>query len=116
MSNSLRLRIMEIAKAKGISIRKLERDLGYANRTISKLEFSSPSIDKVQKIANYLDVSIDVLVGNEVPQYDLADLDDLRYLHDNPDLRILLTAAKDLPKDSINAIAEIARRMNSNDL
>ena len=116
MSNSLKERIVQIANAKGISIRRMEKDLGYPEKAIQKIDIHTPSINRVMEIANYLDVSIDVLTGNEVPKYDFADIDDLKYLHDNPELRTLLKAAASLPKDSIKAMAEIAKRMNSNDI
>lgn len=113
MSNSLKERIVEIANAKGISIRKMERDLGYPEKAIQKIDIHTPSINRVMEIANYLDVSIDVLTGNEVPKYDFTDINDLKYLHDNPDLRILLSASKNLTKEDINVLANLARRMDN---
>lgn len=115
MSNSLKERIVQIANAKGISIRRMEKDLGYPEKAIQKIDIHTPSINRVMEIANYLDVSIDVLTGNEVPKYDFADINDLKYLHDNPDLRILLCASKNLSKEDIDVLANLARRMD-NDL
>ena len=50
-----------------------------------------------------------------MPKYDFADINDLKYLHDNPDLRILLCASKNLSKEDIDVLANLARRMD-NDL
>jgi transcriptional regulator with XRE-family HTH domain len=48
---------------KGISIPKLEKELGFGRGSIYNWEKSSPSIDKIEKVANYFRVSIDEIVG-----------------------------------------------------
>ncbi|WP_025685317.1 helix-turn-helix transcriptional regulator [Paenibacillus maysiensis] len=48
---------------KGISIPKLEKELGFGRGSIYNWEKSSPSIDKIEKVANYFRLSIDELVG-----------------------------------------------------
>ena len=108
--------IKKLCASEGISTQELERRIGLGKRSIENWSKSSPSVENLQKVADYFRVSLDVIVGNETPQFELADLSDLKYLHDNPDLHILLTAAKDLPKDSIEAMAAIARRMNNSDI
>lgn len=57
-------RIKELCNRRGITISKLESDLGFGNSSIKKWErTSSPSVDKVIKVANYFDVSCDYLLG-----------------------------------------------------
>lgn len=64
MEHSLYHRIKELCSQKGISISKLEADLGFGNASIKKWEKgSSPSVDKIVKIASYFDVSVDYLLG-----------------------------------------------------
>ena len=64
MESSLYDRIKQLCAKKGISVAKLETDLGFGNASIRKWEkSSSPSIDKIVKIAAYFDVSIDYLMG-----------------------------------------------------
>ena len=46
--------IKEIAKKKGIPIRKIEDECGFAQGSMCKWNDVSPSWDKVQKVANYL--------------------------------------------------------------
>lgn len=58
-------RIKELAYKKGISIRKLEETLKLGNGSIKRWEKSTPGIDKVQLVADYFNVSIDYLVGND---------------------------------------------------
>lgn len=58
-------RIKTLCKKQGISISKLESELGFGNSSIKKWERnSSPSIDKIIKVANYFNVSVDYLIGN----------------------------------------------------
>lgn len=55
-------RIKELCVKRGISIYKLEKDLGFSSCSICKWKTSIPSIDKVQKVANYFGVTIDCLL------------------------------------------------------
>lgn len=59
-------RIKELCKKHGTSISKLESELGFGNSSIKRWgSTSSPSIDKITKVANYFNVSIDYLIGRE---------------------------------------------------
>ena len=51
--------IKEIAKEKGIPIRKIEDECGFAQGSMCKWNGVSPAWDKVQKVANYLHVDIE---------------------------------------------------------
>lgn len=42
----------------------LERELEFCQGTIRKWDSSSPSVDKLQKIADYFNVPVDYLLGN----------------------------------------------------
>ena len=58
--------IRDIAKTKGYSINKLEQELGFARSSINKFNKNKPSIDKLQQIADLLEVTVDYLTsGNE---------------------------------------------------
>lgn len=54
--------IRRVASAKNISIRKLERQAGLANGTISKWNQSEPKIFKLRKVAALLEVTLDDLI------------------------------------------------------
>lgn len=49
-------KVQEIAKQKGISIYRIERDLDLANGTISKWNKSVPNADNLLKVSDYLNV------------------------------------------------------------
>lgn len=58
------LRIKNLCKKSGITISKLESDLSFGSSSIKKWErTSSPSIDKIEKVASYFKVSVDYLLG-----------------------------------------------------
>lgn len=64
--------IKNVAKEKGISINKLEKELGFARSSISKYNSNDPGISKVMQISDFLGVSIDYLVsgGEDSPEHD----------------------------------------------
>ena len=50
----------------GISRNALEKELGFGSGTIARWGSSSPSVDKLQKVADHFNVSIDELIGREM--------------------------------------------------
>ena len=63
MDSILYERIKSLCKKKGITVSRLETELGFGTSSIKKWEkTSSPSIDKVMKVASYFDVSVDYLL------------------------------------------------------
>lgn len=55
--------IKDLAVKNKISVAELERTLGFGNGSISKWNKQSPSVDKLNKVADYFDVSVDYLLG-----------------------------------------------------
>lgn len=56
-------RIKDLASVKHLTLAELERIVGISNGQIRKWDDSKPGIDKIQKVADYFDVSIDYLLG-----------------------------------------------------
>lgn len=56
-------KIKDLADNQKLSMRRLEEILGYGNGTIRRWEKQTPGVDKIQKVANYFNVSIDYLLG-----------------------------------------------------
>ena len=80
MQYQLKQNIVAIAKQKGLSIRKLERDAGLHKNFISNFvhdKSKNPGIESIIKISGVLNVSIDKLVGKE-PVSNICDLAILR--------------------------------------
>ena len=57
--------VKAICKERKIPISKLEKDLGFANGYLSQLRKGVFPYDRLKKIADYLDVSVDYLNGEE---------------------------------------------------
>lgn len=55
--------IRSYCKLANTSLPKLEKHLGFGNGAIYNWDKNSPSIEKLQKVANYFKVSIDELLG-----------------------------------------------------
>lgn len=58
-------KISELCDAKGISIAKLETECGLGNATVRRWDKSMPRLGSIQKVADYLNVSIDDLLTPE---------------------------------------------------
>lgn len=59
-------RILALIKQKGMTVSGVEKELGFGNGAIKRFASSSPSIDKIAEISNFLNVSIDYLVYGNV--------------------------------------------------
>lgn len=55
-------RIKDLAYEKDISFAQLERSLDFSNGSIARWDKSSPSVDKVDKVAKYFNVALDYLL------------------------------------------------------
>lgn len=58
--------ITRLCKEKGVSVAKLEREVGIGNGTISRWGTSSPTINNIKAVAEYFGVSVDDLL-QEIP-------------------------------------------------
>lgn len=56
-------KIKELADNLGISLTKLEEDLGYSRNTLYKLKSQKPNAERISEIADYFNVSTDYLLG-----------------------------------------------------
>lgn len=54
--------ILRHCKEKGITIAKLEREIGLGNGTIGRWERSSPNVDNAKKVADYFGTTVDALL------------------------------------------------------
>lgn len=58
-------RFETLRKAQGISQGKLEKELGFSNGSISKWKNSMPTAERLQKIADYFNVSVQYLMTGQ---------------------------------------------------
>lgn len=58
-------KIQDLTNQRGISVRELEKRLGFSNGYFSKWKKVSPNSEGLQKVADYFGVSVDYLLGRE---------------------------------------------------
>mgnify|MGYP003093766445 FL=1 len=63
-------RIRALCSERKITIAELERNLGLGAGTVSRWDARVPGADKIQKVAEYFDVSTDYLLGrSDIPKW-----------------------------------------------
>lgn len=87
-------KIRTLARQRDLSLPQLEQELGLGNGTISRWRSSSPNTEKLQKIADYFQVSMDYLLGRE--QY-LTQKDEKDITKDLDNIMQKLTSGEDGP-------------------
>lgn len=55
--------IKKLCKERGATITGVEKELGFARGSLCKVNTNKPSVQKVQKLANYFGVSVDYLMN-----------------------------------------------------
>ena len=97
MYNLLKENVFRLISERGLSVRKVERDLGFGYGTLQAWDKHMPSIDKVEKVAKYFGVSVDALIGYE------GDYD--------KDLKHLMEMASWLTEDQLVALIAVAEQL-----
>ena len=126
--NSVEL-VISICKERNIPISKLERDCDFSNGYIKRLKEGKFPSNRLQKIAEYLDIPLAYLLTGDEKHLNVhagghpgwyADPETAREaqrVFDDPDLRMLFDAARDSKPENIRLAAEMLRRFKdtSND-
>ena len=104
-------RIKEVAKVNGYSINRLEKELGYPRSSISKYNKNVPSMEKIQKIADFLNVPItDINEEEKTERYYINDetAQVAQEIFENKELRALFDVQKDMDPDDLRALHNMA--------
>lgn len=109
-------KIKVLCREKGITISFLERELGFARGSISKIDKNQPSADRLEKLASFFGVPMEYFseVPNmgQVPEYyDSETLELSQAIYDNPELRALMMAAVDTSKESLTNLTQLLYSM-----
>ena len=116
-------RIREIAKKRGIPLSRIERACDFGNGYLGTKKGDLPPL-RLKAVADYLGVSTDILTYGEekapfIPStniyYTDAETAEIaQAFHDNEDLRVLFSAAKDASpqalKDTYEMLMMLKRR------
>ena len=121
-------RFNKILQEKGLTAYKVAKDTGVSRSTLAawKKKEYTPKLDKLQKLANYLGVSISYLTGesNEIddtqqmqaPNGYYVDKETAEYaemLRTRPGARLLFSAAKDISKEDMQKAVEYIEFLKS---
>lgn len=88
--------IKTLCKERGIAVTALEKELGFGRGSIGKLRNSQTSAERLQKIADYFNVTVDYLVnGSDASSLTPKDNRDISKDLDN--IMEKLTAGEDGP-------------------
>lgn len=88
--------IKTLCKERGIAVTALEKELGFGRGSIGKLRNSQTSAERLQKIADYFNVTVDYLV-NGSDASSLTPKDNRDIVKDLDNIMEKLTAGEDGP-------------------
>lgn len=105
-------RIKALCKQKGVTVTGTEKELGFARGSLCKVETNKPSVEKVQKLAQYFGVSVEYLTTGE-------EANDTYYINEetakvaqkifeNKELRLLFDAIEDATPEDLYALHGMA--------
>lgn len=94
--------IREICKQKNIRISKIEKDLGFGNGYLNAKRGTDIPASRLNMIANYLDVSIDDLIGRKTEE--TATIADDGF---TPDEKEFIRLLRMLPRESQEAVLHV---------
>ena len=107
-------RVRKAIKESGMTNAMVERRCGFANGYINGLRKSTMPADRLQKIAELLNVSYEYLLTGEEPEQkdgyyinpEAAEM--AQQIYDNKDLRLLFDAAKDVTPEQLKLLHDLA--------
>ena len=103
-------RLTELRKSRGISQKELANYIDVSPSLVGMYEQGrrKPSFEILEAIADYFNVNIDTLYGKDefdFPYYEDTDVSEYaQAIKDNPNLRILFDASKDMSKADIDFV------------
>ena len=81
--------VQKLAKERGYTAKRLEREAGFSEGAIYKWKTSTPTIEKIVAVARILDVSVDELLGiKKEPAESELDEQIVRLLADLPEEKL----------------------------
>ncbi len=111
-----------LIKEKGITVYRFCKDTGIAQATIIDWRNgkSKPKADKIKKIADYFDVSIDYLMGETKAKKPLINEDEelteyLEALKNREDMRMLFSISKDCTIEEVKQAVRIIEALRKKD-
>lgn len=102
-------RIKKLSDKQGISVQKVATDLGFSENLFYQWKTSNPKSDRLEKVADYFDVSVDYLLGRIDDPTPLPNLKDEKNYdpEKEADIRIIQRAARNMNDDDRKKALEL---------
>ncbi|BAR85839.1 helix-turn-helix transcriptional regulator [Bacillus thuringiensis] len=104
--------IKDLCAKRKIALSALERDLEFGNGTIRRWDKTSPSAEKLQKVADYFHVTTDYLLGREqLDQLTIKDEKDIEkrmeeIKHDLKDSQGLMFSGEPMSEEAVDSLLD----------
>lgn len=111
----------QLLQKHGVSSYKISKETGIAQSVFSawKNGISTPKQDKLQKIADYFNVSVEYLItGNEKDGLNTYYLNDdaremAQFMFENPNYKVLFDASRKVKPEEIEIVKKILDKFSS---
>lgn len=114
-------RIKELCAKKGVTVRQMEIDNGMTRGKASKWKIYTPQSDTLLLLAEYFGVSTDYLltgesdgIAKETYHSDPEIVELVNEVARIPEAKVFLSAIKDMPKEDLETISNLVKRMANN--
>ena len=114
-------RIQQLCKEKGVSVRQMEIDNGMIRGKASKWKMYTPKADALLALSEYFGVSTDYILTGEqdgISKERLhADPEIVELVNEVariPEAKLFLSAIKDMPKEDLETITSLVKKMTGN--
>lgn len=107
-------RVKAICKERGIPLARLERECGFANGYIGQLRKGTIPDNRLIIIADYLNVTVDYLLGVQTNVQHYSDTETARIAQEllsNPARRALFEASADCPPEYIQIASDLLLKL-----
>lgn len=110
-------RVETLRKQRNISQGNLEKKLGFSNGSISKWKSSSPTPERLKKLADYFNVSVEYLLtgkekeGGEEYYLNEETKEIAQEIFENPDLKSLFDMSRKMSPERLKAHIEFMKNL-----
>lgn len=110
-------RVETLRKQRNISQGNLEKELGFSNGSISKWKNSSPTPERLKKLADYFNVSVEYLLtgkekdGGEEYYLNEETKEIAQEIFENPDLKSLFDMSRKMSPERLKAHIEFMKNL-----
>lgn len=112
----------KLLKMKGITAYRVAKETGVSQSSLSawKRGISTPKTDNMQKIADFLGVSVGYLNTGEEKEGEKYYLNEetariAQEVFENPELRSLFDVARDIPPEKLQAHIDFIKKLKENE-